>query len=307
MIHHFLLRLIMSFIFISHLLACTPSSSSPPQKKRSSLNSKVDHLKRTQSKEMSKANHVQTSKALPTSDLIEQARVQLKSDNIDYLESSLKWTQVGKQWVGWALTPKHLLFITSPTALQESKRASSQKARLTIKKSVLPVECIDSELCDQWQSTLTFPQNCSQPLIGIRFRYTFTQDTGSKIRLLLYAPFQHSTPLNPIWQDDLRFEQTPTAHSESLFKKTEFINQQQAVKESEVELTPYLKQDSSQKEDLKCAPIFTLSRQSARSFNRVDARETEFDGVDQEVQLFLYKEGKYQRIELDDEIKIRPF
>ena len=299
MMFQILLRSIIGLVFLINFPACTPSSSSPPPK--NSVHTQVHtQLNGTQSTGQSGINK-------PSSDLIKQAQHLLKVHDIHQVNSSLHWTQVNGHWVGWMHTQTDLVFIASSPSSNSTDKDSNQKGRLTLKKSKLPSECINSDLCDHWQSTQTFPQNCSQPLIGVQFRHTFTRDTGSKIRLLLYAPFQDSLTLSPLWQDDLRFEQTPTAHSESLFKKTRFINQQQAIKESEVDLKPYLKQTASPQKGLNCAPLFTLSRQSARSFNRVDARETEFYGIEQEVQLFLFKGGRYQLVDIDDEIKIRPF
>ena len=306
---------IFPFFFI---FACTPSpSSSKSPKPSTSLSSAALASPKPTTKRTSPP--LTQTKRAPSSSVQNQAQAKLKSHFPSLQASfSLNWSFFKEYWIGWGVDQTQWIFILTPF----NRKTQDKASHFVVHTLPLAQDCQTTSECDHWKLKFNVPQSCNTPLIGLEYRSLFPKDTGSKVTLTLVAPFtlfqkdqSHAlkikkaqpNPLRSIWQGDTRFEQTPTAHSESLFKRTRFITQKQAEILSEMDLNAYLKDPQSSSLGLECKPLFTLSRQSARSFNRVDAREKEFDGLEEEVQLFLFKQNQYTAIELEDEIKIRPF
>lgn len=107
---------------------------------------------------------------------------------------------------------------------------------------------------------------------------------------LHYQPSVKEHILNVIWQGSIASEEIPSAHAERIYSRTTLkVNRETFSKQR------------------PCRSFKALRIQRARSFNQVDARESEFDESNDEEFTFEYdpKLGRYVDVTQEEEPKIK--
>ena len=213
-------------------------------------------------------------------------------------------------WVIWPKTPirkGYLSFFTAtptrPPSPFINKYIPTSKNRLKshhwfvsdLIHIKLPDAC-QSGSCTQFELSHREPQPCMYPTLNLVFEMPIPGGQGvEKGLIMLLWDTDHKKVWRPVLNVILQSNLISSGHGESLYTRAELA------------LTnPTPSKDVSRPQPT-CQPLTLITRQSARSFHRVDAREREFDGIEVIEDTFEYRGLQFHEvIDEEVEIKIRP-
>ena len=152
-----------------------------------------------------------------------------------------------------------------------------------------------SDQGEGWMSHTKSLKLCSFPTVIYQCKSTFDQEgMGAQVKwaILKSSPSEKSlAAMQVLWEGVIATEEIPNAHAERIYSRTRLKPSNDPIQEG------------------SCRPFIAIREQQARSFNQVDARESEFDESSTDEVTFEYDQSlmRYVKVaeEVEPEIKVR--
>ena len=152
-----------------------------------------------------------------------------------------------------------------------------------------------NDLDEGWKVHSKSIELCSFPTVIYQCKSTFDREgMGAQVKWAILKKNESQSSVNTmhvLWEGIIASEDIPNAHAERIYSRTRLM---------------------PSKDDLKdngCRSFKAIRKQQARSFNQVDARETEFDESSTDEVTFAYDKHlmRYVKVaeEIEPEIKVR--